>query len=273
MKLFSFGDSWTEGVGGNSKEEETTENPQEKTQIRQKYCWPKHLSELLECDFYNYGVGGFSNNAIFNTIYHNLKNEIITQDDFVVVMWSSSLRDSLPFFPNEDDFFIWGKRYKSKNHLFKHIFTGGKGNLSNFSRFEKDYKDFYITELFNDVYYDIVNQNYILYLQFMFKQMGVRYVFCDAFDTMINNEIINEINKSNLIDDARYWGYKTKTMADLLIESKRKDVWEDGNHWTDNTAGKHPNNNGYKMIADELYKFILDNNLLHYKTKHNSFLI
>ena len=62
-------------------------------------------------------------------------------------------------------------------------------------------------------------------------------------------------------------------MADLLIESKRKDVWEDGNHWTDNTAGKHPNNNGYKMIADGLYKFILDNNLLHHKTKHNSFLI
>ena len=273
MKLFSFGDSWTEGVGGNIDEEETTDIPEERTALRQKYCWSKHLSELLKCEFHNSGVGGFSNNAIFNTIHYNLKNEIITQDDFVVVMWSSSLRDSLPFFPNEDDFFIWGKRYKSKNHLFKHIFGGGKSNLSNFSRFEKDYRDYFITNLHTDTYYDIVNQNYILYLQFIFKQMGVRYVFCDAFDTMINNEIINEINKSNLIDETHYWGYKTKTMADLLIESKRKDVWEDGNHWTDNTAGKHPNNNGYKMIADELYKFILDNNLLHHKTKHNSFLI
>lgn len=273
MKLFSFGDSWTEGVGGNIKEEETTDIPEERTALRQKYCWPKHLSELLNCDFHNGGVGGFSNNAIFNTIHYNLKNEIITKDDFVVVMWSSSLRDSLPFFPNEDDFFIWGKRYKSKNHLFKHIFGGGKGNLSNFSRFEKDYRDYFISNLYTDTYYDIVNQNYILYLQFMFKQMGLRYVFCDAFDTMINNKIIDEVNKSDLIDESHYWGYKNKTMADLLIESKRKDVWEDDNYWTENTAGKHPNNNGYKMIADELYRFISENSLLNHNTKQNSFLI
>lgn len=273
MRLFTYGDSWTEGVGGNISEEEKTDIPEERTIIRHKYCWPNRLSNLLNCEFQNYGVGGFSNNAIFNTIHHNLKNEIIKQDDFVVIMWSSSLRDPLPFFPNEDDFFIWGKRYKSKNHLFKHIFGGGKGKLSNFSRFEKDYRDYYITNLYTDTYYDIVNQNYILYLQFMFKQIGVRYVFCDAFDTMINNDIIDSIDKTNLIDETHYWGYKDKTMADLLIGTKRKDVWEDENQWTENTAGKHPNNNGYKIIADELFTFITENNLLnHIKTK-NSYLL
>ncbi len=273
MKLFTYGDSWTEGVGGNISEEEKTDIPEERTIIRHKYCWPKHLSDLLNCELKNDGVGGFSNNAIFNTIHHNLKNGIINQDDFVVIMWSSSLRDSLPFFPNEDDFFIWGKRYKSKNHLFKHIFEGGKGNLSNFSRFEKDYRDYFITNLYTDTYYDIVNQNYVLYLQFMFKQMGIRYVFCDAFDTMINNDIIDNINKTNLIDESHYWGYKNKTMADLLIGTKRKDVWEDENQWTENTAGKHPNSNGYKLIADELYKFINDNNLLIHNKKKNSYLL
>ena len=61
--------------------------------------------------------------------------------------------------------------------------------------------------------------------------------------------------------------------ADVLISTKRRDVWEDGNHWTENTAGKHPNNNGYKLIADELYKFITDNNLLTYNKSKNSYLI
>ena len=68
MKLFTYGDSWTEGVGGNVEEELTTEIPEERTNIRQKYCWPKHLSELLNCEVKNNGVGAFSNNAIFNSI-------------------------------------------------------------------------------------------------------------------------------------------------------------------------------------------------------------
>ena len=273
MRLFTYGDSWTEGVGGNIEEEIKTDVPEERTIIRQKYCWPTHLSDLLNCGFQNNGVGGFSNNAIFNTIHHNLKNGIINQDDFVVIMWSSSLRDSLPFFPNEDDFFIWGKRYKSKNHLFKHIFGGDKETLSNFNRIEKDYRDYYITNLYTDTYYDIVNQNYILYLQFIFKQMGIRYLFCDAFDNMINSDIIDIIDKTNLIDESRYWGYKSKTMANLLIDTNRKNVWEDNNYWTKNTAGKHPNNNGYKLIGDALYKFIIDNKLLTQCKSNNSYLI
>ena len=48
MKLFTFGDSWTEGVGGNIEDEYTTDIPEQKTIIRQKYCWPKHLSGIFE---------------------------------------------------------------------------------------------------------------------------------------------------------------------------------------------------------------------------------
>jgi lysophospholipase L1-like esterase len=262
MKLFTFGDSWTEGVGGNLTEEYVTDIPEERTIIRQKYCWPKHLSELLECEFINYGVGAFSNTAIFNSILHQLKNEIITKDDFVVIMWSSSLRDPLPFFSTEDDFFIWGKRYKGKQHLLKYIFDGVVGNNVKYKTSEKKFRDYYISNLFNDTYYDIVNQNYILHLQFIFKELGIKYLFCDAFDDMIGNDIISEIDKSNLIDNSRYWGYREKTFADFLIDSKRSDVWEDNNYWNKLTAGKHPNNNGYQLIAEELYKFILNSNLM-----------
>jgi len=263
MKLFTYGDSWTEGVGGNITEELTTEIPEERTRIRQKYCWPKHLSELLHCEVKNNGVGAFSNNAIFNTVFYQLKNGAVTKNDLVVIMWSSSLRDPLPFFHNEDDFFIWGKRYKSKGHLFKYIFDGIDGDNSKYNKAEQNFRNYYIANLFNDTYYDIVNQNYILHLQFIFKELGIRYVFCDAFDILINKNIDTLLDKTHLIDNNRYWGYQTKTMADLLIDTKRKDVWEDNSHWADIT-GKHPSNNGYKFIADELFKFINNNNLLNY---------
>jgi hypothetical protein len=202
MKLFTFGDSWTEGVGGNLTEEYVTDIPEERTIIRQKYCWPKHLSNLLNCEFVNFGVGAFSNNAIFNSISNQLKNETITKDDFVVIMWSSSLRDQLPFFPNEDSLYIWGQRYKSKQHLIKYIFDGITGNNIKYNRVEKNFREYYITNLFSESYNDIVNQNYILHLQFMFKEMGIQYLFCDAFDTMINKNIICEIDNTNLIDNS-----------------------------------------------------------------------
>lgn len=273
MKLFTYGDSWTEGVGGDLKEEKTTDVPKERTLIRHKYCWPKYLSNLLNCEFENYGVGSFSNNAIFNSISYQLKNNIITKDDFVIIMWSSSLRDSLPFFPNEDNFFLWGERYKGKEHLYEFIYNRGESNYNSFDRVEKDFRDFYITNLFSDTYYDILNQNYILYLQFAFQQMGIRYLFCDAFDTMIRQNIFNNVNKTNLIDNTRYWGYKEKTFADLLIDLKRKDVWEDGNHWSKSVRGKHPSKIGYEIIAIELHKFISDNNLLLQNKFKNSHLI
>jgi lysophospholipase L1-like esterase len=262
MKLFTFGDSWTEGVGGNLTEEYTTSIAEECTIIRQKYCWPKHLSDLLKCEVVNLGVGSFSNNAIFNSICYQLKNEIITKDDFVIIMWSSSLRDQLPFFPNEDSFQILGQRYKHKLHLIKYIFDGISSKNITYNRLEKNFREYYITNLFSKSYYDIINQNYILHLQFMFKEMGIQYLFCDAFDTMISKNIICEIDNTNLIDSNRYWGYREKTFAEFLIDLKRRDVWEDNNYWSQSTSGKHPSNTGYQLIAEELYKFILNSNLL-----------
>jgi hypothetical protein len=188
-------------------------------------------------------------------------------------MWSSSLRDQLPFFPNEDSFHIWGNRYKEKQHLLKYIFDGINGNNLNYNRVEKNFRDYYISNLFNDTYFDIINQNYILHLQFIFKELGIRYVFCDAFDTMINKNIDVLVDKTHLIDGNRYWGYRDKTMVDLLINTNRKDVWENNLLWTHNTEGKHPSNNGYKLIANELYKFINEGNLLVHNKSKNSYLL
>jgi len=266
MKLFTFGDSWTEGVGGNQDEENTTDILEEKTKIRQKYCWPKHLSALLNVEIENYGVGATSNCIIFNSICTLLSNKKINKDDFVIVMWTSSLREQHPFFPVEDEFHFWGKRYTNKKYLYDRIFSYIKGENEKYDNLKKEYKEFYISNLMNDTYYDIVNQNYIIYLQYMFTELGIRFLFVDAFDTMISQNIVNEVNKTSFIKKEHYWNFSTKTCRDLLIETDRADVWQDNKKFI-NTAGKHPSNNGYKMIAQHLYDWIIKENLLYYSTK------
>ena len=78
----------------------------------------------------------------------------------------------------------------------------------------------------------------------MFNKIGIRYVFCDAFDLMIKKQIIKEIDKTNFIDKDHYWGFSDITIKDFLINKNRKDVWEDGVLWNNDTAGKHPNKIG-----------------------------
>jgi lysophospholipase L1-like esterase len=279
MKLFSFGDSWTEGVGGDLIEEYTTNIPEERTKIRHKYAWPTYLAKELNSELQNDGVGATSNNAIFNTLTYKLRNNLITDSDFVIVMWSSTLRDSVPFFPSEDTFQFWGKRHKSKDHLYDylipHIINGEQIKNTNpeFRRAEKNYREFFYNNLFTDDYYDIVSQNYILYLQFILKELNIRYLFCDAFDLMVRKNITKSLDKRDLIDKSRYWGFGEKTMRDYLWGLNSKTLWEDGQLWTDKTIGKHPSKVGYKLIADELFKFISYNDLLHHKRKDSSFLI
>lgn len=273
MKLFTFGDSWTEGVGSDLAEESMFNTIPEKTKIRHKYCWPKLLADLLKCDLQNDGAGGVCNDLIFESVCSRLKNEIIKKNDFVIIMWSSSLRNNLPFFPKENNLNLWAKRYKTKMFLYQYLFQKDSESNYEYNRLDKDFKDFYIRELFTDTYYDIINQNYILYLQFILKGMGIRYLFCDAFDNMISSDILTDIDKTNYIDKNRYWGFKNKTFANFLIDTNRKDVWEDNEYWKDTTVGKHPNKNGYKLISDELYNFIIKNQLLDNNSYNKSYII
>lgn len=267
MKLFTFGDSWTEGVGGDIKEEFTTNSPEERTKIRQKYCWPKYLSDLLKIEFQNFGMGGASNKVIFDATSHAIHNNIIKKDDIVVIMWSSSLRDDVPFFPLNNPWHFWGETSIRKKHIYGFFLDKAHfAKSDNQSSLKKEYKEYFIDNLFSEVYYDIINQNYVLYLQYMFDRIGIRYVFCDAFDLMIKKEIIKEVDKTNLIKTNHYLGLSDKTIKDFLVSKNRKDVWEDGNLWNDNIAGKHPNKNGYELIAELIYDYILEKNILYYNT-------
>lgn len=267
MRLFTFGDSWTEGVGGDLIEEEKTNTPEERTKIRQDFCWANYLSKLLNVEFINLGMGSSSNKTIFDMVTESIHNYTINKDDLVVIMWSSSLRDELPFFPSYNPWHFWGERYLSKKHIYEFIVDKSELNKSDLHvNLKKEYKEFFIENLFSNFYYNIVNQNYIIYLQFMFEKIGIRYLFCDAFDNMIKEDITAEIDKTSLINKTHYWGFPNKTMKDILIETNLKNVWEDGNLWLNNKSGKHPSKYGYELMANELYRWIIKKNILTYKT-------
>jgi len=266
MKLFTFGDSYTEGVGCDLNQEYkiiSSNGFADVTLFRNQYSWPKYLADKLSIEHTNYGVGASSNKDIFENISQILKTNTISNGDLVIVMWSSSLRDSVPYFP-EEEWHIWSNRYKEKKHIFNTFLNKKHSNNPIYNDSLNEYKLFFMDNLFSNVYYDYVNQNYILFLQHMFNKMNIRYVFCDAFDSMISKLVDLNIDNTHLINETNYWGYRTKTFKDFLIDFNTGDVWEDFVKWED-VPGKHPNKFGYKLIADELYEFIKQNNILTYR--------
>lgn len=269
MRLFTFGDSWTEGVGSDVNLEKELNSEKEKTKIRHNFCWGNRLSKLLGVEFLNLGMGASSNKTIFDMVAQSIHNQTINKDDLVVVMWSSSLRDELPFFPSHNPWHFWGERYISKKHIYEFIVDKSESNKKDLHiNLKKEYKEFFIEKLFSNSYYNIVNQNYIIYLQFMFEKIGIRYLFCDAFDNMIKDDITVEIDNTDLINKNHYWGFGNKTMKDFLVETNLKNVWEDNSFWLNNKGGKHPSKHGYELIAGELHRWIVQKNILTYKTNH-----
>ena len=99
MKLHAYGCSWTEGNGADLLIENELPTPVEKTKFRNEHSWVKHLGEKLNLPVENNGVGGNANLKIFNKVVEDVRSGKISKDDFVVVMWSSSLRDYVPFLP------------------------------------------------------------------------------------------------------------------------------------------------------------------------------
>lgn len=261
MILYTFGDSWTEGVGCDLEKELNIRDPEEITKFRHQLGWPKYLADLLEVDFVNMGIGAASNKIIFDSVVSLIKNDTIKTNDLIVIMWSSPLRDDVPFFP-EDEWHFWGKRYKNKEHIFKFILKNPEIRNLKYRRFEKEYKEFFISEIYNDSYYDIINQNYVIFLQSLFKEMGINHLFCDAFEPIISKNIIKELDKTNLINKNNYWNFMESDLGEFLISKNLKNVWEDNDFFSERYSGKHPNKEGYKIIGEELYRWIKEKNII-----------
>ena len=241
MNLHAYGDSWTEGQG-------TTEDRKEwKT-----YSWVKIVSDKLGFIPINNGISGNSNLNIFNKVVDDLIEDKIKENDIVVVMWSSSLRDLVPFLP-KNEWVSWSvKHLVEYPHKFVESYQSENGK---YNTFLYSFKELFITDLFNQSYYNIVNQNYIIFLQKMFEFYKIKYVMFDAFESMIT-DLDRKDSKLEIINQNYYWEFNKKTIRDLLNNTNRNDIWEHIENYKDRPT-QHPNIEGYKLISETIYDFIL----------------
>ena len=258
MKLHAYGDSWTEGEGSIVDIEKTIIDRDGKRLFRNKYAWPKQLADKLQIPHHNNGISGNANNKIFNQIVSDVQDGVIKPNDFVVIMWSSSLRDYVPFLP-KGEWVSW-----SVKHLIESpekFINSYRSNNETYNQFLIDYKNYFILNLFNQNYYNIVNQNYIIFLQQMFKFYNIKYLFCDGLESMIM-DLEKKDDFTNLIENKNYWGFNKETFRHFLLKTNKKDIWEYQDESYKTRATQHPNKDGYKLISEELYNYIVENRLI-----------
>jgi len=257
MKIIAFGDSFTAGEGTNHSHTKNLSTFEEVEKYQKEHSWPKYMGDEFDLKWENFGEIGSTNYRIFSNIFEQFARDKINKDDLVIIMWSSSIRDPLPFFPNifsrtgpvglswsmkelegEDARKLFTDRYYKdstiRNYLDKDL-----------SKFMSGYFNFYLKNLYDEEYYKKLNTNYIVFLQEYFKYKNQKYIMCDAFDKMIFDE--------NLVDVKTY--YNEKTIYDFLVQQEQ-DVFEDSKYDYHPEGKKlHPNKEGHKLIAHKLWEF------------------
>ena len=255
MILHAYGDSWTEGEGCDLEIESTLKN-QELIIYRNQNSWVKLLADKLNLQWINNGKSGNPNSVIFNSIIDDVTNDRIKKGDLVIVLWSSSLRDYAAFLPRQQ-WVSWSVKHLV--NLPEKFINSYKSHNETYDSFLREYKSFFLDNLFNQNYYNIVNQNYIIFLQKLFEFYGIKYVMADAFDMMVVDP--NEKDDvSDIIKTKHYWEYRKKTMRDFLQETKL-DCFEDIKMVSKNPA-QHPNVLGYNLISVEFNNYIVKNNII-----------
>ena len=251
MILRAYGDSWTVGQGCNRLIEDKLDK-EEKILFQKNHSWVNLLAKKFGVESINNGVSGNSNFKIFNNIVDDIRNNVINSSDLVIIMWSSSLRDPVPFLPS-GEWVTWSiKHLTEEPHKFLNSYTSDN---KNFDTFFSDYKKFFISDLFRQNYYNLVNQYYIIFIQRMLSFFDIKYIMCDSFESMLI-DLEKKDDITEFIDKKYYWNYGFKTFRTYLNQINKVDLWEYQDEKFETRASQHPNQIGYEIISQELYEFI-----------------
>ena len=122
--LWTFGDSFTEGYGCGINDEYHINYHQNGDKI-----WPVWLSESLNTDLKNYGMGGYSNDMILDSIIDNWG--YIKKDDYVFIGSTYSHRFDIPIgnvlksvvhsFPEKTDIGLTNEEFKTAVNFQYHF--------------------------------------------------------------------------------------------------------------------------------------------------------
>ncbi len=255
-KVISFGDSFTEGLGVDRKYEESllgghpnwdTMTDEEKNIQRSKVGTFRHensytagFAKKLGMGYLNKGLQGCSNVDIMNTIL--TYDSKLQQGDIVLIGYTSSLRSPLPFFPK----LFTGSSIPNKSVL--HLYKKKIKSVDNLENFFQDYYSFYLTEMFDNKYYELFNYNLIVFLQKYLEYKKVKYIMIDAFDYMVNE-------KYEHIDTKYYWNFNKKTILSYVKSFNDEGLLEQVGYNVKEQPPRHPSIEGHKIFAEELYKF------------------
>lgn len=283
-RIFCFGDSFTVGEGANLKlqreiealfnqREQGSEKAAEITaEINKKLSWTEYLAEQFNIHVGNQGESGSNNNVIFNRIFE-LEAHLggYTSNDLVIIMWSSSVRNKVPWVPETTSKASPIGMGWSLKELMEA--TGEKAFTNTYLKglldeTEKKYVDkhivpflssffkTYITELHSDEYYNMLNLNYIVFLQEYFKSRNIPYMMIDAFEQMNSFKSKNDKRWDELVDPTYYFGSGKTTLWDELNKIGGN-VWEDPElSYSPEGQRCHPNAEGYRIAGELIHNFI-----------------
>lgn len=270
-RVISFGDSFTVGLGTDRVEEHRLfKRARNKDVGRKKACefrtnnsFTKFFADKRHSDFCNRGELGCSNKDILNNLMEFDRDENLSEDDFILIGFTSSYRDKLPFFPdvynnNVRSGFHWSMKELADLLLERDIFWWKDGNPDwkdwpvefehSLDMFMRKYFKFYLTEVFDDSYWQIYNKNIIVYIQKYLEYKKVNYIMFDAFEPAL-------IEIPEFINAKYYWECSKKNIKSFLKEFKDKDLFEIDGYNVGKYVTPHPSIKGHKLFTKELYRF------------------
>lgn len=284
MKVISFGDSFTQGLGVDRIKEQKffDDNPNDKTKARKLHrafthslSFTKLFADKLGVEWENLGESGCNNRRILSNAFDSFAQGRYKKGDLAIVTFTSTLRDKLPFTPelydkqwagvtwsiNElvDLFRDYGSLDDYKKHAESNLLQGLEVTDKNitFSYFYREWIKFFVTDMFEFRYLDFFNLNAILMLQKFFEFIEVDYIFVDAFELSFNN---STYNKTEFINKDKYWRFGEHTIYSYLGTFENRDLYElDGYNIPSEHIPLHPSAEGHKLFTEDLYEFYIKN--------------
>ena len=271
MKLYSFGDSFTQGLGTDRKlehklmgEDGDWDNwSEEKKNIQRtkvSKLWIENsfthmFANKLKCQYRNFGHNGSANMDIVEMIVRH--SHLFEKGDLIIIGWSSSLRDKIPFWPKQVRYQWIAPSQQVKNNFLIPNEKGVPGIGEHIEEFneelqnEKEVHEFFLNftkgwlvEGYQEEYYQLYNQQLIYFVQKFLDYNKVKYIMFNAFEPMLDE-------KSSLIDYNYYWKEGKESIWSF---TKHDDDLLEVKGYTSSDI-RHPSKKGHKYFTESLYKF------------------
>ena len=187
--------------------------------------WPSLLKKQLDCNLVNYSKAAMGNEHIFNTIFDHF---ILYPEDKQNSLVICSLT-----FVNRIEFFDCRE---------KKVFTTSTNNELN-----KEFTNNFLLNYYDSNYYYKKFLRNLLLLQNYFESNKINYLFFNAIPPTYNEKILKDDFIKNILENINYkkypWFFK-KTINDIISSNP--------------LPCGHPNEKGHKLIAEILYKKIIE---------------